>query len=91
MIQAFTFRFNLNNTYLSGKWRWMWLILSIGSKVLDSIKLDPKRVKDEDYLHSLKRLLHAKNELAIIAWQREPSYYIEVPPDVDDTEFDRNA
>ena len=56
----------------------MQLVLSVGSKVLDRIKLNPDFSKDEDYIDAQKRLLITKHELSIIALQAQPVFYIEV-------------
>ena len=34
-------------------------------------------MKNETYLFALRRLLYTKNELNIIALQREPNFYVE--------------
>jgi hypothetical protein len=55
----------------------MQLVLSVGIKVLDRIKLNPAKVKDEDYLQAQKRLLITKHELSIAALQAKPVFYME--------------
>ncbi len=56
----------------------MQLVLSVGNKVLDRVELRADLSNDDEYLHSVKRLLIIKNELFIIALQDEPTFYIEV-------------
>ena len=56
----------------------MRLVLSVGNKILDSLKIDPIRAKDNDYIKSLCRLLVVKHELTILAHQEEPNFYLEV-------------
>jgi hypothetical protein len=55
----------------------MQLVLSVGRKVLDRIKLNPAKVKDEDYLQAQKRLLITKHELSIAALQGKAVFYME--------------
>jgi len=57
----------------------MQLVLSVAGKILDSVAIDPKRLLDNDYLDSLRRLLLIKNELSIIALRDEPEFYVEAP------------
>lgn len=56
----------------------MKLCISVGNKVLDRIEVDPEQVKNEAYLHAIRRLLYIKNELSVAALKRVPNYYIEV-------------
>lgn len=43
----------------------------------DSVELKADLSSDEDYLHSMRRLMVTKNELTIIALQQDPTFYIE--------------
>lgn len=56
----------------------MRLNLSVDGKLLATVPVDPKRWKDNDYLHGLTRQLAKKNKTAISALRKPPSYYIEV-------------
>jgi hypothetical protein len=56
----------------------MQLVLSVGNKVLDRVEIRPDLSKNDDYLQSVRRLLITKNELFIIALQKDPTFYIEV-------------
>jgi hypothetical protein len=56
----------------------MRLNLSVDGKLLATIPVDPKRWKDDDYLHDLTCHLAKTNETAISALRKPPSYYIEV-------------
>jgi hypothetical protein len=64
----------------------MQLVLTIGNKVLDIIAIDPKLAKDDDFLCAMKRLLIAKHELAIIAHQQEPVFYLQAPSKINGQE-----
>lgn len=55
----------------------MQLVLSIGDRVLDRVELKADLASNDDYLYSMRRLLITKKELAIIALQQEPVFYIE--------------
>ena len=56
----------------------MQLVLSIGSKVLDRVDIKPELAFDEEYLDSLRIAMLVKNELTLLAFLQEPSFYIEV-------------
>jgi N-dimethylarginine dimethylaminohydrolase len=56
----------------------MRLFLSVGDRVIDSVAVEPMRVKEDGYLHTLRSLLYIKNELALIALQAQPNYFIQV-------------
>jgi hypothetical protein len=55
----------------------MELVLSIGDKVLDRIPLKAELTGDDEYMTAMQRLLLVKHELAIIAHQQDPIFYIE--------------
>ena len=57
----------------------MQLVLCVGDKELDRITLNQEIVNDQDYINSMQRLLIVKNELALLAFQKDPIFYIEAP------------
>ena len=67
----------------------MRLNLSVDGKLLATIPVDPKRWKDDDYLHELTRLLAKKNKTAISALRKPPSYYIEVPSKINSSRISK--
>ena len=57
----------------------MLLNLSVGGEILAAVPLDPKRWKDQEYVHQLCQMLAKKNRTAIEALKLKPTYYIDVP------------
>jgi hypothetical protein len=57
----------------------MRLNLTVDGKLLATVAVDPKRWKDDEYLHDLTCFLAQRNETAISALRMQPSYYLELP------------
>lgn len=55
----------------------MQLVLSVGDKVIDAVPLQRELIGDTEYLAAKRRLLAAKNELTLLAYVQEPTFYIE--------------
>jgi hypothetical protein len=68
----------------------MLLNLSVGGNILAAVPLDPKRWKDQQYVHRLCQMLAKKNRTAIEALQLKPTYYIEVPSRMKKAELRRS-